>query len=89
MHCDVPVDATQVEMVNFLSNQANRQQNNPYSNTFNPGWRNHPKFSWKNPPGGPQSQQQGSHQGGPSNQAPVPPKKADWEIAIEAMGPHT
>jgi hypothetical protein len=88
MHCDVPVDATQVEMVNFLSNQANRQQNNPYSNTFNPGWRNHPKFSWKNPPGGPQSQQQGSHQGGPSNQAPVPPKKADWEIAIEAMATH-
>jgi hypothetical protein len=88
MHCDVPVDATQVEMVNFLSNQANRQQNNPYSNTFNPGWRNHPKFSWKNPPGGPQSQQQGSHQEGPSNQAPVPPKKADWEIAIEAMATH-
>ncbi|KAK2396375.1 hypothetical protein QL285_058032 [Trifolium repens] len=85
MHCDVPMDATQVEVVNFLSNQANCQQNNPYSNTWNPGWRNHPNFSWKNPPGGPQSQQQGSHQGGPSNQAPVPPKKADWEIVIEAM----
>ncbi|XP_057418707.1 uncharacterized protein LOC130712907 [Lotus japonicus] len=22
-------------------------QNNPYSNTYNPGWRNHPNFSWK------------------------------------------
>ena len=21
--------------------------NNPYSNTYNPGWRNHPNFSWK------------------------------------------
>ena len=21
-------------------------QNNPYSNTYNPGWRNHPNFSW-------------------------------------------
>src|SRR5262249_54549399 len=24
------------------------QQNNPYSNTYNPGWRNHPNFSWSN-----------------------------------------
>jgi uncharacterized coiled-coil protein SlyX len=23
--------------------------NDPYSNTYNPGWRNHPNFSWKNP----------------------------------------
>ncbi|XP_057432285.1 uncharacterized protein LOC130725041 [Lotus japonicus] len=22
-------------------------QNNPYSNTYNPGWRNHPNFSWR------------------------------------------
>ncbi|XP_057251773.1 uncharacterized protein LOC104897055 [Beta vulgaris subsp. vulgaris] len=22
--------------------------NDPYSNTFNPGWRNHPNFSWRN-----------------------------------------
>lgn len=85
MHCDVPMDASQVEAVNFLSNQGGRQQNNPYSNTFNPGWRNHPNFSWKNPQGGPQNQQQGGYQGGLSNQAPVPPKKADWELAIEAM----
>ncbi|XP_021292478.1 uncharacterized protein LOC110422787 [Herrania umbratica] len=26
----------------------NRQQNNPYSNIDNPGWRNHPNFSWNN-----------------------------------------
>ncbi|GLU07084.1 hypothetical protein SLE2022_240580 [Rubroshorea leprosula] len=24
------------------------QQNNPYSNTYNPGWKNHPNFSWSN-----------------------------------------
>ncbi|PIN10844.1 DNA-directed DNA polymerase [Handroanthus impetiginosus] len=23
-------------------------QNNPYSNTYNPGWRQHPNFSWSN-----------------------------------------
>ena len=21
---------------------------NPYSQTYNPGWRNHPNFSWRN-----------------------------------------
>jgi hypothetical protein len=25
-----------------------RLGNDPYSNTYNPGWRNHPNFSWKN-----------------------------------------
>ncbi|KAK8690650.1 hypothetical protein V6N13_074181 [Hibiscus sabdariffa] len=26
----------------------NRSENNPYSNTYNPGWRQHPNFSWSN-----------------------------------------
>ncbi|KAK9045672.1 hypothetical protein V6N11_051581 [Hibiscus sabdariffa] len=26
----------------------NRSANNPYSNTYNPGWRQHPNFSWGN-----------------------------------------
>jgi hypothetical protein len=30
-----------VEEIKFL------KQNNPYSNTYNPGWKNHPNFSWK------------------------------------------
>ncbi|KAA3461917.1 Retrotransposon gag protein [Gossypium australe] len=25
-----------------------RNNNNPYSNTYNPGWKQHPKFSWSN-----------------------------------------
>jgi hypothetical protein len=24
-----------------------RPNHNPYSQTYNPGWRNHPNFSWK------------------------------------------
>ena len=33
------------EQVNFVGNQfQGRQANNPYSNTYNPGWRNHPNF---------------------------------------------
>ena len=35
------------EDVNAI-NQGNFQpNNNPYSNTYNPGWRNHPNFSWR------------------------------------------
>ncbi|XP_038687522.1 uncharacterized protein LOC119986903 [Tripterygium wilfordii] len=29
----------------------NRAGYNPYSNTYNPGWRDHPNFSWKNQQG--------------------------------------
>ena len=37
------------EQDNFVGNQfPGRQANNPYSNTYNPGWRNHPNFSWSN-----------------------------------------
>ena len=31
--------------VNYVGNN---KYNNPYSNTYNPGWRNHPNFSWSN-----------------------------------------
>ncbi|KAI3797517.1 hypothetical protein L1987_32775 [Smallanthus sonchifolius] len=53
---------TNTEHVDFIG--TNRLQNNPYSNTYNLGWRNHPNFSRKdnNNQGqsgfGPQQQQQ-------------------------------
>src|SRR4051812_10377397 len=31
----------QIEEIKFL------RQNNPYSNTYNPGWKSHPNFAWK------------------------------------------
>ena len=37
----------------FVQDQVNALQsfqrpgNDPFSNTYNPGWRNHPNFSWK------------------------------------------
>ncbi|GKU89688.1 hypothetical protein SLEP1_g3794 [Rubroshorea leprosula] len=34
------------EHANFVG--FNKQQNNSYSNTYNPGWKNHPNFSWSN-----------------------------------------
>ncbi|KAL2461737.1 Gag-Pol polyprotein [Abeliophyllum distichum] len=33
------------EQVNFVQNNT-RQQYNPYSQTYNPGWRQHPNFKW-------------------------------------------
>ena len=41
-HC--PLYAAQ-ESVNYMGKFPN-SNNNPYSNTYNPGWRNHPNFSW-------------------------------------------
>lgn len=35
----------QVEEIKFL------KQNNPYSNTYNPGWKNYPNFSWNDKKG--------------------------------------
>lgn len=35
----------QVGSVNYIGN-FNRSKNNLYSNTYNPGWRNHPNFGW-------------------------------------------
>ncbi|XP_050233121.1 uncharacterized protein LOC126681618 [Mercurialis annua] len=33
------------EQVNYVNGQ--RQGNDPYSSTYNPGWRNHPNFAWR------------------------------------------
>ena len=59
----------------FQRNQVN-PQNNPYSATYNPGWRNHPNFSYKNqnalipPTNGPQ--------------APPQEKKSDLEELLKS-----
>ncbi|KAG8486098.1 hypothetical protein CXB51_019412 [Gossypium anomalum] len=37
---------TEEEQVNYIGNSNFRSQNNPYSNTYNAGWKNHPNFSW-------------------------------------------
>ncbi|KAG9444739.1 hypothetical protein H6P81_016079 [Aristolochia fimbriata] len=35
-----------LDQANYVSNF--RRSNDPYSNTYNPGWRSHPNFSWSN-----------------------------------------
>lgn len=39
--------SSNAKSVQYVAN-FNRQQGNPYSNTYNPGWRNHLNFSWNN-----------------------------------------
>ncbi|KAH9671394.1 hypothetical protein KPL70_017357 [Citrus sinensis] len=34
--------------INYVGNFNRQPQNNPYSNTYNPGWKQHPNFSWSN-----------------------------------------
>nr|ABD63156.1 Retrotransposon gag protein [Asparagus officinalis] len=41
-------DAPLSEHVNYMNNF--NQKGDPFSNTYNPGWRNHPNLSYKNPP---------------------------------------
>ncbi|KAG9458347.1 hypothetical protein H6P81_002855 [Aristolochia fimbriata] len=43
------------DQANYVSNF--RRSNDPYSNTYNPGWRNHPNFSWSNNNQKPNTQQ--------------------------------
>lgn len=35
-------------LVNYVGNFNRQPQNNSYSNTYNPGWKQHPNFSWSN-----------------------------------------
>ncbi|WRX26276.1 Retrotransposon gag domain - like 10 [Theobroma cacao] len=56
----------------------NRQQNNPYSNTYNLGWRNHPNFSWNNNQGSSSAAKSNFPPGFPSRD-PMPEKKPSME----------
>ncbi|KAL5574885.1 hypothetical protein UlMin_016584 [Ulmus minor] len=53
IECQVgnPFASPNAEQANYVSNYQ-RPQHNPYSNTYNPGWRNHPNLSWGNNQGG-------------------------------------
>jgi hypothetical protein len=35
------------EQVNVINQDNSRSNNNPYSNTYNPGWKSHLNFSWR------------------------------------------
>ncbi|CAN0898822.1 Retrovirus-related Pol polyprotein from transposon 17.6 [Linum grandiflorum] len=47
-HCPLfATSSSNVEQVNYMGNRPPNQAG-AYSNTYNPGWRNHPNFSWSN-----------------------------------------
>ena len=49
VNCQVgsPFASSSAKQAQYVSN-FQRQQNNPYSNIYNPNWRNHPNLSWNN-----------------------------------------
>ena len=60
-------------------------QNNPYSNTYNPGWRNHPNFSYRNnnplPPNASQPQPPSFQHRAPYNPStPQPPTQPKFKL---------
>ena len=61
--------AKTTDTANYIGNFFRPQQNNPYSNTYNQGWRQHPNFSWSN--------QNAAQQPPPGFQ--VPEKKSNME----------
>ncbi|XP_071917004.1 uncharacterized protein [Coffea arabica] len=71
-------DVTQVQFVNNYNRNA---PNNPYSNTYNPGWRNHPNFGWKDQG----NQQRPTNPPGFQPRQPQAETKPSWEIAVEKL----
>ncbi|XP_058745864.1 mediator of RNA polymerase II transcription subunit 15-like [Vicia villosa] len=68
------MNSQQVEEINFL------KQNNPYSNTYNPGWKNHPSFSWKDQQGNVPKQGAAPYQGLPQQQQQYrPPQQQPYQ----------
>ncbi|KAL0399649.1 UNVERIFIED_CONTAM: Retrovirus-related Pol polyprotein from transposon opus [Sesamum radiatum] len=70
--CQVGNPSIVHEDANFVSN-GGRSNFNPYSNTYNPGWRSHPNFSWSN------NQQQGPARPLPPRQPPPQEPKSNLE----------
>ncbi|XP_071922613.1 uncharacterized protein [Coffea arabica] len=67
--------------VQFVNNYNRNAPNNPYSNTYNPGWRNHPNFGWKDQG----NQQRPTNPPGFQPRQPQAETKPSWEIAVEKL----
>ncbi|MED6117804.1 hypothetical protein PIB30_113287, partial [Stylosanthes scabra] len=90
-----------VEQVSYMGNQQRQPFQNPNSNTYNPGWRNHPNFGWggnqnprninfQNHPPFPTQQRPPYQQPLPfpqQNSLPPPPKPqpTSFEAALEKL----
>jgi hypothetical protein len=77
--------STDQEQANYVGQNNYPPKNNPYSNTYNAGWRNHPNFSWSNTqnvqtPQGQQRnfQQENNYQAPPQAVQPNPKPKKNY-----------
>lgn len=66
--------SSSLEQVNYLAGN-HRQQNNPFSKTYNPGWRNHPNLSWGN------QNNQWNQRNAPNNQVGVNHQPVDQRLS--------
>ena len=74
------------ESANAIGFQSqNQQRNDPYSNTYNPGWRDHPNFKWREPQ---QPQQQGGFHQPPQGfyQKPFAQSQPQSQIVLPNSG---
>ncbi|KAM1006503.1 hypothetical protein ACFX2A_003247 [Malus domestica] len=74
------------ESVNTIGFQGqNQPRNDPYYNTYNPGWRDHPNFKWREPQ--PTQQQGGFRQQPPGFYTkPYAPTQAPQQSAQNTLG---
>src|SRR5438067_1609426 len=47
-HLTAPTPEVQTEDANYVNNFNRGQKNDPFSHTYNPGWRQHPNLSYGN-----------------------------------------
>ncbi|XP_061366624.1 uncharacterized protein LOC133309812 [Gastrolobium bilobum] len=71
-NCDATVTIDPAQVHGIWNNQ---RRENPYGNTYNPSWRNHPGLSYKS----------GHQQNNANFQQDQPNQKAAWEVAFEKM----
>ncbi|XP_038719828.1 uncharacterized protein LOC120012477 [Tripterygium wilfordii] len=72
------------EHVNYAEQGGFHPNNNPFSNTYNPGWRNHPNFSW-----GGQNQNQNKQYNQNAQQVPTESKKPSLEEQMALLALNT
>ncbi|XP_048492988.1 uncharacterized protein LOC125493566 [Beta vulgaris subsp. vulgaris] len=77
-------ECANVEQAQYVSNFNKHPQNDPYSNTYNPGWRNHPNFSRRNS-GQKNVNVNSQHQPGFHQKQPQQEIRPSWELATEKL----
>ncbi|XP_020256161.1 uncharacterized protein LOC109833032 [Asparagus officinalis] len=75
------IDTSGNEQVNYVNNF--NQKGDPFSNTYNPRWRNHPNLSYRNPPENPMPASNFGPPGFRPPQSNFPSQKSNLENMME------